>query len=192
MSMAAIRTLAMCALFIAALFVSGAGAAGPELQSTERTKALKALLKAVEINDGMKETYQDMSPEDFQVMVDNFKKFNDEVLWPSLDDTIKILGKQNDPQLAEALLALAISYTNFDDDRVFFALGEVYLENPDLMADAIAAYDRQWQGYLFNMVLSSWNQIIYFEGFNDPRVKKGNEALQRLRERLDNEGLLID
>lgn len=167
------------------------GAAGQEMQSTTRTKALKALIKAVDINDGMKESFSNISPEEFQVMVDNFRKFNDEVLWPALDDTIVLLGKHNDPQLADALLSLAISYTNFDDDRVYFALGEVYLNNPQVIADAITAYDRQWQGYLFNMVLESWNGIIYFEGFNDPRVKRGNEVLQGLRERLEREGLLI-
>lgn len=184
----AVAIAAACLLVAAAC--AGAHAAGVEMQPTVRMRALKALTKAVEINESMKENYLGKTPEEFQVMVDNFKKFNDDILWPALDETLKILEKQNDPQLADALLALAISYTNFDDERVYFALGEAYLANPEVIAEAIRAYDRQWQGFLYNMVLSSWNDIIYFEGFNDPRVRKGNDVLQGLRAALEADNLL--
>ena len=112
-------------------------------------EVLNVFKEAIKLNEDFKKTVGKSSLDEHKKSRRELEKFNEEVLRLKIEDCVRLLSSGRDVDLAVAFFKLLISYENSADERLSFALGEVFLNNPDLITETFHTFRKSDKQYLY-------------------------------------------
>jgi hypothetical protein len=152
----------------------------------DRGEVLNVFKEAIELNEDFKKTIGKISLDEYKKKRRELEKFNEEVLRSKIQDCVKLLLSRRDTDLAIEFLRLLISYENSADERFSFALGEIFLHNPDVVIENFDKFKKPDQEYLYKRLDWGWRNVIYGKDISKSTIQDRTEILKKLGERFKN------
>ena len=146
----------------------------------DRGEVLGVFKEAIELNEDFKKTVGKISLDEHKKKRRKLEKFNEEVLRLKIKDCVKLLSSGSDTNLAVEFLRLLISYENSADERLSFALGEVFLHNPDVAIETFDKFKKPDQQYLYEKLEWGWRNAIYGKDISKPIIEDRTRRLKEL------------
>lgn len=132
------------------LFVSESWAdEQPNYKMPNRDEVIRVLRKAVKLNEDFKNTVGKIPFERYLEKRRFLEKYDKEVLWPKLQDCVKLLSSGRDISLAVEFFKLLISYENSAAEELPNALGKAFINNPDLIVETFNRFGKTQQLFLY-------------------------------------------
>lgn len=150
-------------------------AAMPSLISLSREEIIGVIQTAIELNEDFKRVLNKTESE-YREKRAKTEKYHEEVVAPMLDDLERLLSTGRDIDLARNFFNLIISYENSADEQLSYTLGEIFLENPNLIEEAFYNLDKRKQKFIYNQIEWGFENVVY---------SKDNKSEQRIRERYE-------
>ena len=151
---------------------------------SDRGKIVSVFKKAIELNEDFKKTVNTIPLNDHLKKREELEKFNEEVLAVRIEDCVKLLSAGGDTKLAAEFFKLLISYENSADERLSYALGKVFLHNPDLIIETFDKFKKSEQQYLYKTLEWGWRNVIYVKSKSDITLQDRSKRLNDLRFRV--------
>jgi len=145
-----------------------------------RDRILSVFKKAIDLNEDFKNTVHTIPLKEHQKKRTELEKFNEEVLAARIEDCVKLLSAGRDSQLAVEFFKLLISYKNSADERLSYALGKVFLNNPDLVTETFGKFKRSDQQYLYKTLDWGWRNVTFGKDISQSTLQDRTKRLKEL------------
>lgn len=141
---------AFCSLIPDMLFVSESWAdEQPNYKMPNRDEVIRVFREAIKLNEDFKNTVGKIPFERHLEKRRFIEKYDEEVLWPKLQDCVKLLSSGRDISLAVEFFKLLISYENSAAEELPNALGKAFINNPDLIVETFNRFGKTQQLFLY-------------------------------------------
>jgi hypothetical protein len=150
----------------------------------DRTEILSVFKKAIDLNEDFKNTVHTIPLKEHQKKRMELEKFDEEVLDAKIEDCVKILSTGRDTELAVEFFRLLISYENSADEGLSYALGKIFLNNPDLITETFNKFKKSDQQYLYKTLEWGWRNVIYGQSKSEISLQDRSKQLNDLRFRI--------
>jgi hypothetical protein len=107
------------------------------------------------------------------------ERYDEDVLTPALEETVRRLSAGKDMELIGELYVLLIDMENSADEYLSFAIGEVFAKNPRLIEETFSSLTAAEQQYMCGHI--AWGMANYYwNKFQHPEQGERRDRLIRL------------
>jgi hypothetical protein len=155
------------------------------LATPDRDEILRIFKQAIALNEDFKSSKRVTSLEEDKRKRAALELYHEEELAPRVAVCVSLLSSGSDGQLAREFFNLLVSYENSADEELSFALGEIFLSNPEVVEKTVPQFAEPQQQLLYKRLEWGWINVADQRDSSDPRIEDRRRRLESLRSQMN-------